>query len=253
MQRGWSHCVAPLRPVRRPPDVCDAQNGESLLLRRKIHAIVGPAPPRDLVDQDRLRFVLPALLLSLAAVVLLASIARPYWRLKLLAPQYPGGLEVQVYVNRTTGDVHEIDGLNHYIGMRPLSEAAKLEKAVSLFGVAGVAMLLLAAIYIHTRFAALLALPAVLFPFFFLGDLYYWLRQFGTHLDPKAPLSDSVKPFVPPILGDGYVGQFRTVAAVDSGFFLACLAVFLVFAGLYFHRRAYKPLVDALHRGERRS
>lgn len=184
-------------------------------------------------------------------MVLLISIVQPYWRLKLLAPQYPGGLEVQVYVNHTTGDVREIDGLNHYIGMRPLADAAKLEKHISIFAITVMGLLLLAAVFVHTRYAAVLALPALSYPFVFIADLYFWLRHFGTNLDPKAPLSQAVKPFVPPIHGKGFVGQFQTVAAVDSGFYLACLAGILIIVGLYFHRRAYKPLVDQMKRHAR--
>jgi hypothetical protein len=68
---------------------------------------------------------IPSGLMLLAASLILISIAFPYWGMVLQAPQYPGGLEMRVFVNRITGDedptldeVREIDGLNHYIGMR---------------------------------------------------------------------------------------------------------------------------------------
>ena len=98
---------------------------------------------------------------------------------------------------------------------------------------------------IHNRWAALLALPAILFPVFFLADLYYWMNRFGHELNPHAPLSTSIKPFTPPILGTGKVGQFSTVASAGPGLILAAVAALLVIVGLYLHRRAYKPLVDA--------
>lgn len=200
--------------------------------------------PPDLQKQDSLRFLLPTLLLSLSVVCLLVSISQPYWRLKLHAPQYPGGLSVQVYLTHTTGDVKEIDGLNHYIGMKSLSEAAKLERSISVAAVLVLAVLLLGATYVHTRWAVLLVIPCLIFPFGFLGDLYYWLRAFGLNLNPEAPLNHAVKPFVPTILGEGFVGQFKTVASVDSGFYLVCMGCVLAIAGLWFHRLAYKPLQD---------
>jgi copper chaperone NosL len=209
-----------------------------------LEKFIGPRTPAELLGQYRLRYLLPTIFLALAAFCLLVSIFVPYWRMKLLAPQYPGGLEVQVYVNRMTGDVREIDGLNHYIGMRRLGEAAQLERSLSLLAIAVLSLLLVAAIFIHSRWAALLSLPALLFPALFLGDMAFWLRNFGQNLDPRAPLSKAIKPFVPPVLGEGFVGQFRTVAAVDSGFYLAVLASVLILLGLYFHRRAYKPLAD---------
>ncbi len=210
-----------------------------------LEKFIGPRPPAEQMAQDRLRYLLPTVFLGLAAFCLLVSIFVPYWRMKLLAPQYPRGLQIQVYVNRLTGDVREIDGLNHYIGMRPLGEAAQLERSLSIFAIAVLSLLVIAAIYVHNQWAALLSLPALLFPVIFLGDLYFWLWNFGQNLDPKAPLSSAIKPFVPPVLGEGVVGQFRTIAAVDRGFYLAILASVLILFGLYFHRRAYKPLVDA--------
>jgi copper chaperone NosL len=211
-----------------------------------VKKFVGPRAPAETGPAERLRYRLPSLLLALAALILLVSIFFPYWKMTLMAPQYPGGLSVQVYVNRMTGDVAEIDGLNHYIGMRPLDEAAQLERSMSIVAITILALLVLAAILIHTKWAALLALPAILMPYVFLADMYFWMRNFGMNLDPTAPLSSSIEPFVPPILGEGVVGQFRTVAEFESGIYMAFLAGFLIIAGLYYHRRAYKPLVDEL-------
>ena len=203
---------------------------------------VGPRTP-DTVD-DVMRYRRPTILLGLAAILLVVSVFLPYWKMTLLAPQYPGGLEVQVYANRLTGDVFEIDGLNHYIGMRPLGEAAVLERQVSIAGIIILGLLVGSAVFIHTKWAALMALPAVLMPYIFLADMYYWMRNFGLNLDPTAPLSSSIEPFVPPIWGEGLVGQFRTIASFEVGLWLAFLSGFLIIVGLYYHRQAYKPLVD---------
>jgi hypothetical protein len=91
----------------------------------------------------------------------------------------------------------------------------------------------------------LLALPAVLLPPVFLGDLYFWLSNFGQNLDPNAALSNAVAPFTPTILGEGVIGQFKTVAYADFGLLLASAASILILVGLYLQRRAYKPLVEA--------
>lgn len=206
--------------------------------------ILGPKIPPS-ADADRVRYLLPTVLFVLAAVLLISSLFLPYWRLTLNAPQYPGGLTVTAYLNRLEGDVGEIDGLNHYIGMRPLNEAAQFERSISIIGVAAMALLILAAVYVHTRWVVLLALPALLYPAIFLIDLQFWMANFGRNLDPKAPLSSSVKPFVPPVLFEGKIAQFSTFALPDVGLWLAIVASLLIVAGLYFHRRAYKPLVDA--------
>ena len=210
-----------------------------------LNDLIGPRVPAEEIRTHRTRYMLPAALFIAAAVLLVLSIFFPYWRLTLNAPQYPKGLTVQAYVNRVTGDVREIDGLNHYIGMRPLDEAASFEKSIAIVGIIGVALLILAAIFIHTRWAALLALPALLLPVIFLADLQFWLANFGQNLDPTAALSSSVDPFVPPVLGEGIIAQFSTWAVPDTGLWMASAASLLIAAGLWAHRNAYKPLVDA--------
>ena len=74
-----------------------------------------------------------------------------------------------------------------------------------------------AAAIVHTRWAALLTAPAILFPPVFLIDLYYWLNDFGQNLDPNAALSNAIDPFTPPVLGVGVIGQFRTIAISGIG------------------------------------
>jgi hypothetical protein len=210
--------------------------------------VLGPRVPADELKQNRSRYLIPTLLFSVAAILLVVSIFLPYWELTLHAPQYPKGLAVQAYVNRIGGAVSEIDGLNHYIGMRPLGEAASFEKTISVYGIIGVALLILAAVFVHNWWAALLTLPALGLPVIFLADLQFWLWNFGTNLDPTAALSSSVKPFVPRVLGPSKIAQFSTTAMPGAGLWLAFLASALILVGLYFHRRAYKPLVDAAKR-----
>jgi hypothetical protein len=179
-----------------------------------------------------------------ARILLLVSIFLPYWHMELEAPQYPKGLYLTAYVNHLAGDVKEIDGLNHYIGMRPLGEAAAFERTASVWVIIAMVLLVEGAAFVHSRWAVVLALPAIGFPIGFVADLYFWMRTFGLNLDPEAPLSNSVKPFVPTVIGEGGIGQFRTYAEFGHGYWLAVACAALTVIGFYFHRRAYKPLFD---------
>lgn len=213
-----------------------------------VERIVGPRVPGQELRAHFSRYAIPSVLFVIAAGLLGWSFAQPYWRMTLHAPQYPKGLHVSAYLNRLTGDVAEIDGLNHYIGMRPLNDAAKIERETSAMLIGAMALLVASALLVHSRWAALIAAPAILFPAGFLIDLYLWLAHFGTHLDPHAALSSSIKPFVPPVLGTGVIGQFKTVAEPGPGLWIALLASLLTIVALVFHRRAYKPLFDARKR-----
>jgi hypothetical protein len=210
----------------------------------KLERMIGPRAPAEELAAHRMRYLWPTFCLAGAAILIIVSIFLPYWSLVLHAPQYPKGLVVHAYVNHLTGDVNEIDGLNHYIGMRPLNEAAQFEKSIAIFTIIALGLLVLAAIFIHSPWAALLSLPAILLPAVFLADLYFWLNNFGQNLDPNAALSNAVEPFTPTILGEGIIGQFRTVAYADVGLLIASAASILILVGLYLQRRAYKPLVE---------
>jgi len=168
-----------------------------------------------------------------AAALLAASLAFPYWELRLNAPQYPRGLYMTVYIDHIRGDIREIDGLNHYIGMAPLGEAAKVERSLAMAAMVGLIGALAAAAVVRARWGALLALPAVLLPPVFLADLYYWLRRFGRNLDPNAALADAIPPFTPRILGHGAIAQFSTDAMVQAGFWLALAAAALAAFGFW--------------------
>jgi len=207
--------------------------------------ILGPRIPKELWKKEKSRFLIPTILFVVAAFVLLISIFLPYWELTLFAPQYPGGLKASIYINKVSGDVQEIDILNHYIGMKPLGEAAPLERSLSIFMIVGLFLLIIGAVYVHSPIALFLSIPAILFPPLFLGDLYFWMRSFGMNLDTNAPLSNAIDPFIPPLLGEGKIGQFNTVASWEIGLYLSIAASIIIIVGLYYHRKAYKPLMEA--------
>ncbi len=218
------------------------------LFWRIIDDIRGPRVPDLERQRHAWKYAAPGFFMFLARVCLLSSLFLPYWLMTLNAPQYPDGLHIRAYVNHLQGDVAEVDGLNHYIGMRPLNEAAQFERTMAVAAIISMVLLVEATLHIHSRWAAILSLPAILFPVGFILDLHFWMSKFGRELDPRAPLANAIKPFVPPVLGTGTVGQFSTVASLGTGMILAIIASVLVIVGLILHRWAYKPLFDAERR-----
>jgi len=155
----------------------------------------------------------------LAAVLLLLSMLLPVWRLKLIAPQYPDGLYLTAYGYKMVGDIREINGLNHYIGMRPIEPDEVWELKLFLF-----AMPVLIAAVAVAGFTLprgwprhLLRVAVWVPPFFMLADLQYWLYVYGHTLDPKAALR--LDPFTPRVIGPTRVFNFSADAMVDVGFF----------------------------------
>ena len=166
----------------------------------------------------------------------------------MTAPQYPKGLRVNVYVNHLEGDMREIDELNHYLGMPPLDNGGQLERSISFVAIGVFGLLLIAGVFVHNQWAAIIALPVIGYPIVFLADLFYILYQYGHSIDPKSALGGAITPFTPPILGVGKVGQFGTIANFEIGFYFVLASIGIVLIGLWFHRAAYKPLADARKR-----
>jgi copper chaperone NosL len=200
------------------------------------------APPKPLGDSPswkrRLgsRWAVLGLAVS-AAILYLAAFTRPWWSFTLFAPQYPKGLSLTVSLTGLGGDVHEIDMLNHYIGMAHLEDAAQFERRFAIYGVGFLALsVVVLALTLGKKLNALLIVPGVVFPVTFLADSFYWLRRFGHALDPHAPLK--IPPFTPQLFGEGKIGQFRTVATPDVGFWMAVVAVSLLVVALFLRWRA---------------
>lgn len=167
-----------------------------------------------------------------AALVALGS-QLPLWSMELEAPQYPKGLHLHAYGTGMTGDLRELNILNHYIGMPPI-EAPALEVALFPYGIAAlIALCLLSPVHRWLRRLAILATVAT--PLVVLADLQYRLYDFGHSLDPKAPIRP--KPFTPLVLGESHMGNFETHGMVSWGFVCLVAAAVLLLVGGRLSRR----------------
>jgi copper chaperone NosL len=174
-----------------------------------------------LVTRYRRQLLLAAAALTLTAVFL------PLWGMTLVSTQYPDGLRMIVYARRIVGDIGELNALNHYVGMIPISDAffAELTLLPPAFGI--VAAACLAAAFARGRWVAALPLGLMLA----LAAYGFWsmqrrLYQFGHDLDPTAAIE--IAPFTPPMAGENQIAQFATYAYFDWGTILPLAAGVLV-------------------------
>ena len=75
------------------------------------------------------------ILIAFAALAMGILLWQPIWRIDLWAPQYPEGLVLQIYHNTFTGNVDQINGLNHYIGMATINNAMFPEFAIMRYAI----------------------------------------------------------------------------------------------------------------------
>jgi hypothetical protein len=208
--------------------------------------ILGPRVPREEMQAHAGAYRLPTALFGGSALLLVISVFLPYWVLTLKAPQFPDGLTIRAYVNRLEGDVVELEGLNHYVGLGSFEDGAVFERSIAVAAIIVLAGLLAAALLFHSRWVLLFTAPAVLFPLGFVADLQWWLWRYGHNLDSSAPFAKAVGEFTPPIFGPAEIAQFDTLALPGVGFIFALIAAVMTGVGLWYHRKAYKPLVDKL-------
>ena len=132
-------------------------------------------------------------LLLAAAALLAAATLLPLWGMILVSTQYPDGLRMVVYPTRIVGDLGEINALNHYIGMTPITDRFFLELRFlqpALLALAGLAAL--AALVRERRWVAWLPLAGMLgLAAGGLGIMRYRLWQFGHQLDRRPRRSRS--------------------------------------------------------------
>ncbi len=176
--------------------------------------------------------------LMAAAVAMIASaFFFPWWHFTLYAPQYPHGLNMTISLTGVSGDVSEIDELNHYIGMAKLEGVAPMERHFASYGVGGLGFILvLMTLFMGRRSGWLILLPALSFPLIFMGDTYYWLHLTGHALDKHAAIH--LPAFTPQMFGNGQIGQFLTFAAPSEGFWIACGGALIVAVATYLRQRS---------------
>ena len=67
---------------------------------------------------------LPRILMFLAVVLLASLFIWPMWSITLLAPQYPDGVQMHIYIDKiggsAPGTLQNVNILNHYIGMKKI-------------------------------------------------------------------------------------------------------------------------------------
>jgi copper chaperone NosL len=164
-------------------------------------------------------------ILLLGGIALLAVIILPIWRIELIAPQYPEGLELLIYSNNLGGQVDIINGLNHYIGMKVLNVDDFIEFKVLPYIIA-----VYAALFLFTGLLGRRKMVYVLFGLFLLFgivamvDFYIWLYDYGHNLDPNAAIKVPGMAYQPPLLGYKVLLNFIAFSIPDTGgwIFIGC-------------------------------
>lgn len=156
--------------------------------------------------------------LAVAALSLAAAFFLPVWQIQLWAPQYPEGLGMKIWLNRISGDVDIINGLNHYIGMKSIKAEMFPEfKYMHLINGALIVFGLLPALTGRRRWLQVFALILCLCGVLAMIDFYFWGYDYGHNLNPKAAISVPGLSYEPPLIGYKNLLNFVAYSGPDSG------------------------------------
>ncbi len=145
--------------------------------------------------------------MMLVALALIPALFLPVWEITLHAPQYPEGLTMEVYAHTVTGDLQEINTLNHYIGMHEISPDEFPEfNFIPFFLIRFLGFAFLAFLVARMPVAAIGWIDFAVFGGVMLWDFQHWLYEYGHDLSPDAPID--IDPFTPKLFGVTEVGNF---------------------------------------------
>ena len=177
------------------------------------------------------------------ALLLLALYVVPLWSISLFAPQYPEGLGMEIHLTTVTGarptDLQTINGLNHYIGMRPIQPESIPELHWFPMLVAGLVILGLVAALLGNRRLVIAWLGGLAaFGALGLADFWRWAYDYGHNLDTEhAIIKVPGMTYQPPIIGTKHLLNFTAISWPGLGAWLALIAFALGLTSLYLERR----------------
>jgi len=193
---------------------------------------------------------LSRLLLVALVVPLVVSSLQPLWSIRMFAPQYPAGLQLDIYTYTVVGgnegrDLPEINTLNHYIGMHKIDRGELTDLDWMPFALGALVLLTLRVAAIgDVRSLIDLAVLTFYFSLFSAGRFAFKLYTYGHNLDPHAPIH--MDPFTPAILGTKQIANFRTWSYPRGGTYLIGLfASAVVLLTLWHLRNVMRPATHA--------
>lgn len=131
----------------------------------------------------------------------------PMWSITLIAPQYPKGVTMYIWINKITGSeegtLQNINILNHYVGMKHI-EPDDFKEFV-YFPIVIIAMSVLGMLLAFTgrwKWWMGWLIIGLIGCAFGLYDFYLWEYDYGHNLSPTAPIKVPGMSYQPPLIGN---------------------------------------------------
>lgn len=190
-----------------------------------------------------------SIIMIIGSLLLLGLFKFPLWNIMLGAPQYPDPLGMNIYIDGIKGvsefDLQNIDGLNHYIGMKTIPKAEEMWE-FSVFPKVILGMALLGVIigllgYLnkvsYKYFLGWFVLMSVL-GVLGMYDFNNWLADYGGNLDPHAIIKvtnpdGSPMSYKPPLIGFKKLLNFDVTSLPHTGGYLMFIGMSLTLVAFW--------------------
>lgn len=192
----------------------------------------------------------------LGSLLILGLFVFPMWNIRLGAPQYPEPLGIDIYINGLKGeaefDIQNIDGLNHYIGMKILPKPEDMWE-FTVFPIVILSMSVLGVLIATVSFFKRITPNWFLFWVILMSilgalglyDFNQWLIEYGTDLDPNAIMKlvnpdGSPMQYNPPLIGHKKLLNFDAYSYPKLGGIMLFLGMIFTLLAFYLGKRNFK-------------
>jgi len=158
------------------------------------------------------------IIIAIGSLVLIIIYFEPAWSIYLIAPQYPEGLSMQIWLNKITGQVEIINGLNHYIGMKHIDGHMFPEFTFLVYILGFYVLFALTIAFTGSRkLLFIYVILSVVGGIAALVDFYLWGYDYGHNLDPTAAIQVPGLSYQPPLIGHKKLLNFDAYSYPDTG------------------------------------
>tara|TARA_R110002124_G_scaffold87407_1_gene225027 strand:+ start:49581 stop:50198 length:618 start_codon:yes stop_codon:yes gene_type:complete len=196
------------------------------------------------------------IIMIIGSLLLLGLFKFPLWNIMLGAPQYPEPLGMDIYIDGIKGvsefDIQNIDGLNHYIGMKTIPKPSEMWEFNVFPTVIGGMVTLGVLIGLlgffgkvnHWWFIGWFALMSIL-GILGMYDFNNWLIDYGTNLDPHAIMKlqnpdGTPMSYKPPLFGHQKMLNFDVDSLPHTGAYMMFVGMMLTVVAFFVGKKEIK-------------
>ena len=196
------------------------------------------------------------IIMIVGSLLLLGLFKFPLWNIMLGAPQYPDPLGMNIHIDGIRGvnefDIQNIDGLNHYIGMKTIPKPEDMWEFNVFPTVIGIMVALGVLIGFlgflgkvsHWWFIGWFVLMSIL-GIMGMYDFNAWMIDYGTNLDPHAIMKlqnpdGTPMSYKPPLFGHAKMLNFDVDSFPNTGGYMMFVGMMLTIVAFFVGKREWK-------------